>query len=807
MPIFYMDYDNGNDAADGSTFALGGLPAVGPLKTITGCTAAKGIVAGDIIHIAKSPAPSLIPGGNCKWEGTTKVGGGMPATKNIASSTNATPIEITIAGHGYSNGDVIQILAHAVNTSANGAWLIQNVTLNTFELVGSTPTGVGAATGTAQKINSKAVILGAAQTLNIDMCELAWTTGAGGDVPAGGVPTAVATEGKEGGYCCKFTTDAAVQINKLQAYRAFAAPLNLSGYQKISLWINNEAVIADATTWVIALCSDAVGAVVVDQFAIPAIPSQYYWIPLTITKTGGGNMGANINSIALYSKATAPANSKYIYLDNIIACTTAGLNLQSLISKNNLEQGGSEGWYGIQSINGTIVLLDDTNTTRADAGRGYSTSGTNPETVATYKRETIKTVMTIATAAQEIQVSGVLGSNIVFQGGYNTATDNPDGETFFNGLNGNSYGIYLNGKSYNTLNYISVCRYNTGVYFAASNNNTIAAIGNANNNTYGVVFNAASNNNTIITIGNANNNSGSGVDSSSNNNTIAAIGNANNNGNYGVGCTGSNNTIAAIGNANNNTYGVYFTANNNTIAAIGNANNNTYGVYFTANSNNNTIAAIGNANNNGNYGVYFTANSNNNTIRSLITTGNLTGGIYNSKYINYFSNAIIAEAVKVTGFTTLWNSRVYIQKFGGVNGINWIFTDNGTINSQVVTRAGALGYEWKFNITGVTRTSFYKLSMDSKPFAVKANKTVTVKAYFTKSHATDVAAQLRCQGGQIAGIAADVVAVKASDINPQQLTLTLLPTEDGTLMITFDAWYVTGLGSVLVDTVEVTQAT
>ena len=71
MTIFYLDYGNGNDAADGSTFALGGLPTVGPWKTITsGATAAR-IAPGDVIRIAKSPDPTSL-GQTAAWTNLSK---------------------------------------------------------------------------------------------------------------------------------------------------------------------------------------------------------------------------------------------------------------------------------------------------------------------------------------------------------------------------------------------------------------------------------------------------------------------------------------------------------------------------------------------------------------------------------------------------------------------------------------------------------------------------------------------------------------------------------------------------------------
>src|SRR3990172_1670027 len=108
-------------------------------------------------------------------------------------------------------------------------------------------------------------------------------------------------------------------------------------------------------------------------------------------------------------------------MDDFIACTTNGLNLQSLISKNALEQGGTEGWYGIQSINNTTVLLDTETNTLGNAGRGYS--GVT-ELVTTYIRETIKTALAsgATTEIHTVQDSGTLGSNIEFQGGWNTVT-------------------------------------------------------------------------------------------------------------------------------------------------------------------------------------------------------------------------------------------------------------------------------------------------------------------------------------------------------------------------------------------------
>jgi hypothetical protein len=71
------------------------------------------------------------------------------APRAIASSTNASPIEVTTAApHGYTTGQKVAIVGHTVNTNANGRWVVTVTGASTFELDGSVGNGVGGATGT-----------------------------------------------------------------------------------------------------------------------------------------------------------------------------------------------------------------------------------------------------------------------------------------------------------------------------------------------------------------------------------------------------------------------------------------------------------------------------------------------------------------------------------------------------------------------------------------------------------------------------------------------------------------------------------
>ena len=423
MATFYLNYATGSDAASGADWA-------NAWKTLTlGATAAR-IAPGDIIRIAKSPAPTSL--------GVTGVWTNLSSTVTLASALTAV----------------------------------------------------------------------------IEDCEDAW-------VASANVTATTSTTNKEGTNSCSLAIAAGFTTGKV-AYEALAGSTDFSGYQQVSFWIRSSVAIS-AGVLTLDLCSDTIGATSVNSIAIPAIPGTARWQVVTVDT--GGALGAAIQSISI--NAVSDPGTPTILIDNIIACKASSsadsLTLSSLISKNSAEQGGTEAWYGIQSINGTTVILDADTNTEAGVGRGYS--GTT-ETVTTYKRETIKTTPGAATSTviQEVMDSGTLAlGNIQFQGGYDTGTGNQTGETFFDGQNGNGYGIYINGKSYTLLNYINTVRYYYGVYYNTSYNNTITTLSNANNNNIGV-YAIYSNNNTIVTLSNANNNASYGVDyNESSDNTIKSL--------------------------------------------------------------------------------------------------------------------------------------------------------------------------------------------------------------------------------------------------------------------------------------------
>jgi hypothetical protein len=84
------------------------------------------------------------------------------AEQQIQSSTNTSPIVLTVNQNGYSNGDKVCVYGHSSNKAADGNWTVANVTPNTFELAGSTGSGAGNNVG-----NVASVIDGTGATFTI----------------------------------------------------------------------------------------------------------------------------------------------------------------------------------------------------------------------------------------------------------------------------------------------------------------------------------------------------------------------------------------------------------------------------------------------------------------------------------------------------------------------------------------------------------------------------------------------------------------------------------------------------------------
>lgn len=773
-----MDYVNGNDATTATplgwwsvAFTGGTAPAPAGDEVVTGATSGS---------TAKVTVIGTLSGGS--WVGGDAAGTMYFYGKSAAFV--AEQVDFAGGGHMHIAADFVYCAWKTITSGATAARITAG------DIIRIAKSGAPTSMGDAEWHNYGAQVnLDSAQTANVDMCETAWTAAVGGDATVTRTP--VGTTAKEGTYCMKIAMDAAPQANILQAYYPLPAPLDLSSYQKLSFWLYNSAVIADATTWEIALCSDALGAVVVDSFAIPAQPANGYWMPLTIAKTGGGNLGNNINSIALYTRATAPTASSYLYVDDFIACTTLGLNLQSLISKNSSEQGGTGEWYPVQSINGTAIYIDNHTAMVSQDGRGYEGAS---ETVESYYRETTKTTPTASstTAIQSIQEGGTSGGGVIsFQGGYNPATNLRSGETFYDGQNSRGRGLECNTLNYVTINYLNFYRYYRAIYvFTADHINTGSSRSGACGGSAFYVSTAQYFSADVISSMN-HGTGGRGIYLA--NMSIASI--------TTLSCSNCavSSSVAAVGIDN---------VRDMTIGIISGVTNNAYAGLEILWSYGITIGEVTSCKNNESYGLMLLGNSKI-IIRNLTTDDNSDAAVrMDQGNETYLFNALMGEGVEVDAeyVSLISNSRLNSQKHDQTLSNNHIWSYGGDILSQAVTRGGASGLEWSLYVTSSSRDSNLPLDLSIAKIAVEANKLVTVKAYFTKDHATNIGAKLVCRGGQIAGVASDVTATKANDTNPEELTITFTPTEAGVVEIEGWEYYVNAAGEVKIDTMTITQA-
>lgn len=588
--------------------------------------------------------------------------------------------------------------------------------------------------------------------------------------------------------------------------------VDFSAYKQVSFWVLNDAAIADGATLSLRLCSDAAGTTTVNTIPIPAIPSTGQWVPVTVDL--GTALSSSVGSICLY--CDKDPGTITVTLDNIIACkdsTSAdALTLTSLIGKvwnrcwtasttyaaNDIRKpsqpnrngyrykvtaggGGSSGsseptwppeigatvtdgaltwtcegmedtWYGVQSINGTTVVLDREVNSVASDTLGYYRGAT--ETVATYRRETIKVGTMTATAGNGYFSSAnyVQKSGVTFSGGWDrTAMSSQSGETWVSGRNGCGQGLHTNGLNV-TLRNLNHVRFFKGIiYNPATTSDSEIDFANCHNN-----------NNTYDGLGET-----GGAYPPRSYKMVGMVGNNN----------GSNGHVIALA-----TYGVVQMR-----AIVNNANN--IGVYA---ANDGAVLRAKDIDAKGNfyYGVSLSASSMVDVEISGLTTNNngtysINGGVYGGLRL---TNFVSADSTLFAAMNANRNNSIYSHRHGGVAGSHLITTDGGSIISATDQRHTASGISWKFRPTSTNRTSKYPLTMSVAKIACTSGVSRTVSIW-TRRDNTNVNGTLKVRGGQLAGVPVDVTTACAPTINTwTQYSATFTPSETGVIEVVFEVY-------------------
>lgn len=652
------------------------------------------------------------------------------------------------------------------------------------------PTSIGNGTWTSK---SATVTLASAQTTNIYL-DGAWTAANSG-------ATTTSTTRKEGTNSSQITTSGTTATSTKYAYLTVggAGGLNLSSYDSITFWIQNTNAIV-ANNYQIKLCSDTTGDTAVDTFDIPAIPSNSEWVPLTLTRVGGGALGNAIKSIAWYTGTVSPGNSRKVLLDNILGCNVSGLNLQSIISKSSSAFTATETWHGLQSINGTTVILGNEN--QLDAGstslRGYFTLGTSTETVTTYIINTYKFAMSAddITPAQPLQDSGTTGNLITYSGGWDTASNTQNGMTWIDGINCKGYGIAGIGKDYWKVQRMGLVRFRISISNDGPVRTGCEIIDVVSINCYNSQLQFKD---SIITHYSNNMQAGFSLGSTAINNIVNIT-------------TQNNNTGPTTQNDLYQTLKIYNSAGNLSLSSstliidLLDYQDCTGGI--TTGSGNNILikdATVKNCT-----ASTTLTNVSKLVINKLTASGNTNLGTstvdLQVKQLNAATTQIIGSGVSASSGAVFPTA-----SYSNINNIvtdNRIFWRYGNALSQTTTRKSSTGIAWQINITNTAQNTRLPFNFPIARVACNANALVTVKAWVKLSHATDIGAKLMIQAGEIAGVSTDITASKSADTNWEELTITFTPTIAGVAQIYVQGYWLANLAdeSIYVDDITITQA-
>lgn len=410
--IFRIDLVNGSDAAR-ATFAGGASNPAGSTTRIT--KLAHGLVTGAVVDLTAFTAWL-----NGAWKITVVNADSFDLDDAVWQAT-ADP-NGTVAPRGGSSWSDAWL---TITTGATAA----RVQPGDEVRISKTADAASLAIDATFTDGSSTVTLASANTKKIEDAVTGWTA-------SGANITLVASTTRKIGATAITLTPAAAFTTGLAAYKAIAGggTQDFSGYTHLNFWIRpTSAAAIPANTWQIALCSDAVGAVPVSTFNIPAIAANTSFQPMVIDL--GAAMGASIQSVAIIA-ALDPGTTAFS-INNIFASTSA-FNLKGLIGPQD------DVFYNLQSVDGVTLKIDSNSTNLT--GRGWSgTTTTEP----LYFREGFG-VTTTTTWATISEAGDTTAQRSHYTGGWNTASDTLDGVTV---ISSNILGV---GTFLTTLNYLKI---------------------------------------------------------------------------------------------------------------------------------------------------------------------------------------------------------------------------------------------------------------------------------------------------------------------------------------------------------------
>lgn len=711
----------------------------GRWKTLTSGRTAVRMVAGDETRMMASKEPTSI--GNARWTDHFSEGSKPYTSIAIASSTNASPIEITTsAAHNLVDDDYVSIYAHSTNTFANGLWKVTYVSPTKFTLNGSTGNGVGSG-GSAQFYNNRVVELATACTAKICDCSLqegAWTASAN-------VTATVSTAAYKAHYGSAEIAIGASFTTGKAAYFA-TGTLDLSGYQQLSLTLMQTAgtVLADSDI-TIKLCSDTIGDTAVNTINLKSPKALNVWSTFTIDTAGA--LGASIQSVALYVNTDSGAQT--VRIGQLVAVKAASsddsLSLTSLIGKSS--ESAAHGWWPIMSIRDKIVLLDSYYPATSIQTFSSNTSpkgyvGTSESAAATLKREPIVQAVAASGAQPEFvtQEAGTQAAPHTISGGWNrTDMSTQTGQTWLDSVNSNIISFYVQSAWTNVDNFF-FARTIYGIYIS---NNSFGA--------HGTLGGAGCVNSVVY------------LNSSHASTVEEIIANSANGVNFATSENCTINAMTCYGGVPAVTFGSGDCTIKNFDLRLGN-----YGLISSTQT-----------------GKCF-------LIDGILDQGAATYGAIRPTYGDIICINVDHQGTLAYDDNGSPNNdtRAYFHKYGQTADDHRTFMSSGQIVTDATMQYDATtAYSWKMSPTSATLyTATYPMILTLRGIALAANVSKTIKYWMRRSN-TGLTMKLVCKGQQIAGIAADVTSsMTAAADTWEQVSITLTPTEKGAVELEVHAY-------------------
>lgn len=357
--------------------------------------------------------------------------------------------------------------AQAWKTSASGPTAARTVPGDTFRFAKSPdPTAVGTATWTNRKIGNS-ITFDTAPTTYIANGVSGWVTSS----------TTTVTNNQTTAHIINGAVSCVTSADTALMYKPLGSAIDFSAHQQVNFWFRPAAAFdcTGAQNMTIQLCSDTLGATVVDSLVIPKWNySANVWYPLVIDK--GSALGASIQSISI---VTTSATTATFYFDEFFASPAGGITLQSLIGKYTSSATEEYDWFPIKTIRNGDVWLHGGMYLSTAIGACNSSSldpsyvGTT-ETVTTYKRECVRPLISSGPNATSIISTNEAGTVSMapsaalytWSGGWDTGTTIQNGETWFDMVAQLGPGI-TTGHAYNQFERFGVVR--SAAFFATSN--------------------------------------------------------------------------------------------------------------------------------------------------------------------------------------------------------------------------------------------------------------------------------------------------------------------------------------------------